>query len=109
MLNPGLLPPALHAVRAAIFPSNALGPARVTPDDDEVLAIKRECARVIVEAMPPLVRAKFFATADAALMRADVEASMLDVFADSYLNKHLLVEIVELIVLRLFPEIGEER
>lgn len=109
MLNPALLPPALHAIRAAIFPSNALGPARVTPTEDETLAIKRECARVVVEAMPPFLRAKFFATADVASMRANVEDSMLDLFADSYLNKHLVVEIVELIVLRLFPEIGEER
>ena len=107
VLNPALLPPALQAIRRAIFPDDALGPARVPPSDDEVVAIRRECARVIVEVVPPYVRAKYFATGDVATMRGDVEDS-LDLFADSFINKHLVVEIVELIFLRLFPEIGEE-
>jgi len=106
-LNPALLPPALQAIRRAIFPDDALGPARVPPSDDEVLAIRRECARVIVEVVPSYVRAKYFATDDVAAMRGDVEMS-LDLFADSFINKHLIVDIVELIFLRLFPEIGEE-
>ena len=107
VLNPALLPPALQAIRRAIFPDDALGPARVPPLDDEVVAIRRECARVIVEVVPPYVRSKYFATGDVAIMRDDVEES-LDLFADSFINKHLIVDIVELIFLRLFPEIGEE-
>ena len=107
VLNPALLPPALQAIRRAIFPDDALGPARVPPSDDEVVAIRRECARVIVEVVPPYVRSKYFATSDVAIMRGDVEDS-LDLFADSFINKHLVVEIVELIFLRLFPEIGEQ-
>jgi hypothetical protein len=107
VLNPALLPPALQATRRAIFPDDALGPARVPPGDDETLAIRRECARVIVELVPPFVRGKYFATDDVAAMREDVEDS-LGLFADSFVNKHLVVDIVELIFLRLFPEIGEE-
>lgn len=107
VLNPALLPPALQAIRRAIFPDDALGPARMPPSDDEVVAIRRECARVIVEVVPPYVRSKYFATGDVAIMRDDVEES-LDLFADSFINKHLIVDIVELIFLRLFPEIGEE-
>ena len=107
VLNPALLPPALQAIRRAIFPDDALGPARVPPSDDEVVAIRRECARVIVEIVPPYVRSKYFVTGDVAIMRGDVEES-LDLFADSFINKHLIVDIVELIFLRLFPEIGEE-
>jgi hypothetical protein len=107
VLNPALLPPALQAIRRAIFPDDALGPARVPPSDDEVVAIRRECARVIVEVVPPYVRSKYFATDDLATMQGDVEDS-LDLFADSFINKHLVVDIVELIFLRLFPEIGEE-
>merc|ERR1711974_222344 len=42
VLNPALLPPALQAIRRAIFPDDALGPARVPPSDDEVVAIRRE-------------------------------------------------------------------
>ena len=103
-----LLPPALEAIRRAIFPDDALGPARVPPTDVETLAIKRECARVIVEVIPPYVRGKYFATEDPELMRADVEEFIGLLFGDSFINKHLIVEIVELIFLRLFPEIGEE-
>lgn len=108
ILNPALLPPALQAVRSAIFPDNALGPARVPPSEDEIVAIRRECARAIVEVVPPYVRAKFFATDDVDSAREDVEDS-LDLFADAYINKHLIVEVVELIVMRLFPEIAEEQ
>ncbi len=33
---------------------------------------------------------------------------MLNVFDDSYCNKHLLYGVVELIVVRLMPELAEE-
>ena len=98
----------MQSVRRAIFPDDALGPARVLPSDVETLAIKRECARVIVEIVPPFVRGKYFATDDVELMRADVEDWIGLLFGDAFINKHLVVEIVECIVLRLFPEIGEE-
>lgn len=84
-----------------------MGPARVTPSADEVVAIRRECARVIVEVVPAFVRTRYFATADVELMRDDVE-DMLDLFADQYVNKHLMLSIVELLVVRLFPEIAQE-
>ena len=37
---------------------------------------------------------------------ADIE-SVLDVFGDKYMNKHLLYSIVELIVVKLVPEMKE--
>jgi hypothetical protein len=104
LLNPAALPLMLQAVRNAIFPNNMLGPPRVPPSHDETIAIKHECARVVVEAVPEYVRSRFFATSEFALMQEDVEAT-LDLFADSYINKHLLMSIVELIVVRLFPEL----
>ncbi|KAI9656492.1 MAG: hypothetical protein M1821_004699 [Bathelium mastoideum] len=39
---------------------------------------------------------------------ADVEANMLDVFGIAYLNKHLFYAIVELAVVRIFPEMAEK-
>ena len=106
LLDPAALPLALQAIRSAIFPDNALGPARVPPTDHEAIAIKHECARVVVEAVPEYVRSRVFATSDVLLMRRDVE-EMLDLFADSYINKHLVVSVVELLVMRLFPEMHE--
>jgi len=34
--------------------------------------------------------------------------AMLDVLSDAYMNKHLVFGIVELVVVRVFPEIGEK-
>lgn len=39
-------------------------------------------------------------------MRGEVEG-ILNVLGDSYLNKHLVFGIVELVVVRLVPEMGE--
>ena len=65
------------------------------------------CAETIVKAIPEAVRVRFFATRDAEAMRRDVEGT-LDLFADGYINKHLIIGAVELVVVRLFPELGEE-
>lgn len=105
--RPELLPRILQALRAAIFPDNALAPARQTPTSAEATEIKRECARTIVEAIPSPVRSRYFATKDMDLMRQDVE-NTLDLFADSYINKHLIVRAVELFIVRLFPELDED-
>jgi hypothetical protein len=32
---------------------------------------------------------------------------MLDIFGDAYMNKHLVYNILELVVVRLVPELGE--
>ncbi|KAK0669485.1 PXA domain-containing protein [Cercophora samala] len=38
---------------------------------------------------------------------AEIERGVLDVFSDAYCNKHLVYSLVELILVRLMPEIGE--
>ena len=38
----------------------------------------------------------------------EIERSILRVFGDTYCNKHLVYGIVELILLRLLPELAEE-
>jgi len=38
----------------------------------------------------------------------EIERGILDVFSDAYCNKHLVYGIVELILLRLLPELGEK-
>ncbi|CAK4032332.1 Hypothetical predicted protein [Lecanosticta acicola] len=107
LLNANWLPTVLQAARSAIFPDNALAPARTPPSKDEVVEIKRECANTILDAIPESIRIRFFATKDRDLMREDVEAE-LDLLGDSYLNKHLIIAIVELVVVRLFPELAAE-
>ena len=40
-------------------------------------------------------------------MLKEIDASILDVFADAYCNKHLLYGMLELVIARLMPELTE--
>ncbi|EON63424.1 hypothetical protein W97_02651 [Coniosporium apollinis CBS 100218] len=104
-LNPALLPPALRSLRSALFPHNAPAPPRAVPTQAQTRDIKRQCARALLAAMPQAVSSRFFGTGDEDVMLEEVE-EMLDVFGDVYLNKHLVFGIVELVVVRLFPELA---
>lgn len=104
LLHSRWVPSVLQAARNALFPGNVLGPARIPPTMDETAAIKFECAVAIVEALPEALRVRFFATKDKNLMVEDVAAE-LDVLADPYVNKGLVIRAIELIAVRLFPEL----
>ncbi|KAM3418534.1 hypothetical protein BST61_g4512 [Cercospora zeina] len=111
------LPSILQATRNALFPENVAAaaaaapapPARVPPlpppTADETDRMRQECAAVIVDAVPDFVRARFFATGHVEVMRKDVEMELEVLLGDVYLNKHLVVRVVEVIVARLFPEL----
>lgn len=83
-----------------------MGPPRVPPRPEEVIGIKRDCARAIAQAIPPSIGSRFFATSNQELMTNDIETT-LDLFADEYINKHLIIDLVDLIVVRLFPELAK--
>ena len=100
------VPSVLQAARSALFPDNTLAPARIPPTSEQVVQIKRECAEAIVEAIPEAIRTRSFATKDKDLMREDVEIELLDLLGDAYINKHLIVCVVDLIAVRLFPELA---
>ncbi|KAH7070432.1 PXA domain-containing protein [Paraphoma chrysanthemicola] len=106
VLNPASLPAILRTVRATLFPNNTLGPARQIPSDDEAKEIKHRCAVSILDLMPPRLTALYFATQsyDAQLLCVEDVLGCLD---DAYLNKHMIFQIVELIIVRLVPELGE--
>lgn len=107
LLSSKWLPLVLRAARTALFPDNALAPARIPPTSSEVIRIKRDCAIAIVDAIPEAVRGRFFATNDTEAMADDIEES-LDLLGDSYINKHLIICAVDLIAVRLFPELADE-
>ena len=121
LLNPHLLPTLLQTVRTSLFPNNSLGPARIPPSSpQQVLEIKRKCADVVIDAVPEFVRGVYFGLlptdddggdGDGAArrkedMRGQIE-EILDVFGDAYMNKHFMFSVVDLIVVRLFPELEE--
>ena len=110
-MPPSILPPLLLNLRIALFPGNAQGPpALEPPSSEERLQIRRRCAEAILSLVPPLVSRVYF-NVDADKegedeMLRQVE-DILDVFGDVYCNKHLVYNILELVVVRLVPELGE--
>jgi hypothetical protein len=105
VLNPALLPTILRTLRATLFPNNALAPPRTVPSKGEAQLIKRQCAATLLGLLPAKVAAIFFSTTSRDEQLGQTE-ELLDCLDDAYLNKHLIFGIVELIVLRLVPELG---
>ncbi|KAG9635462.1 hypothetical protein KCU64_g15007, partial [Aureobasidium melanogenum] len=104
VLDPARLPSILLLIRTNMFPNNSLGPGRVPPTPQEALELRSKCAASIIAALPPIVVKQLFANSKNEDVHKQVQ-DMLDVFGDAYLNKHLIVAIVDLVVVRLFPEL----
>ncbi|KAF9690922.1 hypothetical protein EKO04_010973 [Ascochyta lentis] len=107
IVNPALLPVILRTVRATLFPNNGMGPPRQIPSEEETKEIKRRCAASLLGLLPPKVAAAFFASDNRVAQHQQVEG-ILECLEDTYLNKHLIFQILELIVLRLAPELGQQ-
>lgn len=71
----------------------------------EQVLIRRRCAETVLSLLPGRIQDVYFG-ANTEVRVQEVE-DVLDMFGDSYLNKHLLYGVVELIVVRLLPELGE--
>ncbi|KAJ5042797.1 uncharacterized protein L3040_004190 [Drepanopeziza brunnea f. sp. 'multigermtubi'] len=106
LLDPTLLPQVLRIARAALFPNNAPGPPRLIPSPTEQLLIRRQCAETLLSLVPAKVQDVYFGPGIERRVREVEEA--LNVFDDAYCNKHLLYGIVELIIVRLMPEMAEK-
>jgi hypothetical protein len=106
VLDPTLLPVLLRSARAAVFPNNAPASPRIIPSPEEQLLIRRRCAQTILSLIPAQIQDIYFGP-DIETRIKDVE-DVLNTFDDSYCNKHLLYGIVELILVRLMPELAEK-
>ena len=106
VLNPAFLPVVLRTLRATLFPNNALAPPRQPPSEDEAKQIKLRCAATLLNLLPDQIATVYFASRSRIQQLQQMEES-LDCLDDAYLNKHLVFSIVELIILRLVPELGE--
>jgi hypothetical protein len=91
-----------------MFPNNSLGPGRVPPTPEEADLLRAKCAAAIIDALPPIVVKQVFAKRGTKEVQRQVE-DMLEIFGDGYMNKHLVVGIVDLVVIKLFPELVEQR
>lgn len=105
MLNPALVPVILRTLRTTVFPNNSLGPPRQVPTEEEAKSIKSGCAVSLLALLPAQVASVFFATSQREIQLEHIEET-LSCFEDSYLNKHLIYQVVELMIIRLVPELG---
>lgn len=96
----------LRTARAALFPNNTLAPPRIIPSASEQLLIRQRCAESILSLIPVKIQNIYFGPGIDRRVR-EVE-EVLDVFDDPYCNKHLLYGVVELIIVRLMPELAEK-
>jgi hypothetical protein len=96
----------LRTTRAGLFPNNTLAPPRVVPSQEEQLLIRRRCAETVLSLVPAKVQDIYFGPGTERRVK-EVEEG-LDIFGDSYCNKHLLYGVVDLIIVRLIPELGEK-
>jgi len=49
-----------------------------------------------------------FGSGDRDVWARQVETELLDIFGDEYLNRHLAYAVLELVVIRLLPELAEK-
>ena len=104
-----LLPTLLRTLRHTIFPNSTLPPpAPPAPSASETNDIKRTCALSVLSLIPTVVCKRFFGGEEKEDWIGEVE-NELEVWGDEYLNKHLGYAILELIVVRVLPELGEQR
>ncbi|KAL9123628.1 MAG: hypothetical protein Q9175_008322 [Cornicularia normoerica] len=93
---------------ATLFPNSSLpAPAPPAPTAGEIDNIKRTCALSLLSLLPTTVWKRFFGGEETEDWLGEVEGE-LDAWGDGYLNKHLGYALLELIVVRVLPEIGEQ-
>lgn len=110
VLNPEHVPRLLKIVRATLFPNNAPGPPKKAPDAEEIVRIRRKCAESIVGAVPGVILYRYFDIKNEGMeskeaLIGEVER-LLGVLGDAYLNRHLIYGLIELLIVRLVPEMG---
>lgn len=104
-----LLPSLLCTLRQTLFPNYSLPPpAPPAPPASEISNIKRTCALSILSLLPSTVWRRFLGGEETEEWVREVE-SELDIWGNEYLNKHLGYAILELIAVRVLPELGEQR
>ncbi|KAH8595815.1 PXA domain-containing protein [Bisporella sp. PMI_857] len=106
ILDPTLLPQLLRTARGAVFPNNAPGPPRMIPSPADQLLIRQQCAEAILSLIPTRIQDIYFGPG--VERRVHEVEEVLNCFSDSYCNKHLLYGAVELIIVRLMPELAEK-
>ncbi|EGX97126.1 PXA domain protein [Cordyceps militaris CM01] len=114
MFSASHLPGLLRLLRGVLFPNNAPGQSTLRPpsSDDELAALRTRAASALLGLLPTGV-AKVYLGGGA--LSAATHGGMVDgmedlvrVLDDEYCNKHLMYSVLELILVRLMPELSEK-
>ncbi|POR37218.1 Putative mRNA processing protein (Mss51) [Tolypocladium paradoxum] len=114
------LSPILRTLRGVLFPNNTPGSTTLFPpsSDAELRALRRRAARCLWGLLPRGVRRVYFGGplwerragghgAEEESMVDEVEG-LLMVLGDDYCNKHFMYSVLELILVRLMPELSDK-
>lgn len=128
LLDPVHLPSVLRTLRGVLFPNNAPGtPSLFPPSSEEaLLALRRRAASALWGLLPRGAGKLYFGgrlwrqttapNADAGSADRDGgDEGMIDevedllmILSDEYCNKHLMYGVLELVLVRLMPELAEK-
>ncbi|KAL7267465.1 hypothetical protein RUND412_009949 [Rhizina undulata] len=117
ILSPTTLITALRLSRAALFPGNAQAPAKPVPSIKEQARIRKACEEAVLDAIPEVVKKMYFGSASGSdggmeIGREErlrvVGREYLDVFGNHRINRHLVLNLLDLIVGRVLPELLDE-
>ena len=78
------------------------------PSAQQVQQLRRRAAEDVLDLMPRVVINIFFATKDREQAIEAFEDEVLDLFSDSNMNKHLIYNVLEMILVTLLPELAEK-
>ncbi|KAG0636255.1 hypothetical protein HOY80DRAFT_978573 [Tuber brumale] len=105
--SPKLLVQILRSARSTLFPASP-EPLRTHPTPKEKARIKCTAEEAIWEAIPSTIRKVYFGTDDKEEGLPVVGEMLLKTVQDKEINKHLLYNLLDLIVGKLIPELTEE-
>ncbi|PHH75625.1 hypothetical protein CDD83_4382 [Cordyceps sp. RAO-2017] len=107
-LSPSRLPAALRALRGLVFPHNAPGPSSLSPpsSEAELAALGGRAARALLGLVPKRLRRLYLGAGDEE-QGAELER-LVAVLGDAYCNKHLAYALLELLLVRLMPELADK-
>ncbi|TQV99970.1 hypothetical protein V2A60_005384 [Cordyceps javanica] len=115
MFSVSHLPGVLRTLRGVLFPNNAPGQSTLAPpsSDDEFAALRKRAASALLDLLPTSVARVYLGrkTGLSTAQDSDTVDSMeglLMVLNDEYCNKHLMYSVLELILVRLMPELNEK-
>ncbi|KAF4587809.1 PXA domain-containing protein [Ophiocordyceps camponoti-floridani] len=103
------LPTTLRTLRSTSSPNPPAGPSTPRPPSTEAefLALRRRAALSLWRMLPwPAAGRLYFSAGDEAEALEQVDG-LLAVWGDEYCNRHLVYALVELLVVRVLPELAE--